>query len=274
MVGLGEAGKNIASLFKPHTKNYKIIVLDEDEGIDKKDSVEDYDKINFKFKQKGLKSHDEAILFVCGSGKIAGACLRVLEALRTFKTTVYYIVPDLEFCSKKEKLRHKVHFGVLQEYARSGMINELVVMDNKILIELAGAGTTLKYYDKVNYFIYNTIQNLMFCKHVDSDFGKLHDKKNISRISTIGLGKFEEQEKILFSLDNITETCYIINIEEQDLDNDSQVIPNCQEIVRRNKEKGRDTSFAIWKSSEESHYYSIHYTHYIQETINEKTNRT
>ena len=33
MVGLGEAGKNIVNLFKPHTKNYKIIVLDEDEGV-------------------------------------------------------------------------------------------------------------------------------------------------------------------------------------------------------------------------------------------------
>ena len=78
LVGLGEAGKNIVSLFKPHTKNYKIIVLDENQGIDKKDSVEEYDEIDFKFKQKGLKSHSEAILFVCGSGKIAGASLRVL----------------------------------------------------------------------------------------------------------------------------------------------------------------------------------------------------
>lgn len=267
MIGLGAAGNNIVSLFKPHTKNYKIITLDEGNGIEKKDSVEEYDEIDFKPKQRGLKSHDEASLFVCGSGKIAGSILRVLEAFKDLKTTIYYIVPDLEFCSRKEKLRHKVHFGVLQEYARSGMIDELVILDNKALIKFAGPGTTLKYYEKVNYFIYSTIQNLMYCKHMDSDFGKLHDKKDISRISTIGFGKFEEEEKMLFALDNITETCYIINIEEEDLDNDSQVIPNCQGLVRENKEKGRDTSFAIWKSSEESHFYSIHYTHYIQETM-------
>ena len=30
MVGLGEAGNNIVDLFKPHTKNYKIICLDRD----------------------------------------------------------------------------------------------------------------------------------------------------------------------------------------------------------------------------------------------------
>tara|TARA_R100000030_G_scaffold6695_1_gene4567 strand:+ start:694 stop:1500 length:807 start_codon:yes stop_codon:yes gene_type:complete len=267
MIGLGQAGCNIAKLFKPHAKNYKIILLDADNGLDEKATVEEYDEIDFKFKQKGLKSHDEASLFVCGSGKIAGATLRVLEAIGTFKITVYYIVPDLEFCSREEKLRHKVHFGVLQEYARSGVINELVILDNKQLIDLIGAGTTLKYYEKVNYFIYSTIQNLMYCKHVDPDFGKIHKRKDISRISTIGLGNFDEEEKLMFALDNITETCYIINIEEEDLDNDSQVIPNCQGLVRENKEKGRDTSFAIWRSSEESSFYSLHYTHYIQETI-------
>ena len=267
MIGLGRAGCNIAKLFKPHTKNYKIILLDADKGIDQKSSVEEYDETDFKFKQKGLKSHNEASLFVCGSGKIAGATLRVLEALTPFKTTVYYIIPDLEFCSREEKLRHKVHFSVLQEYARSGMISEVVILDNKRLINLVGAGTTLKYYEKVNYFIYSTIQNLMYCKHVDPDFGKLHEKKDISRISTIGFGNFDEEEKLMFGLDNITETCYIINIEGEDLDNDSQVIPNCQGLVRENKEKSRDTSFAVWRSSEESGFYSLHYSHYIQETI-------
>ena len=265
MIGLGEAGNNIVSLFKSHTKNYKIITLDEDKGIEKKSSAEEYDQIQFKYTQKDLKSHDEASLFVCGSGKIAGASLRVLEALKGFKTFVYYIVPDLEFCSREEALRHKVHFNVIQEYARSGMINEMIVLDNKSLMLVAGAGTALKYYEKVNFLIYSTIQNLMYCKHTDPDFGKLHEKRDISRISTIGFGKFEEEEKLMFPLDNITETCYIINIEEKDLDNDPQVIPNCQGLVRESKEKGRDTSFAIWRSSEENHFYSLHYTHYVQE---------
>lgn len=264
MIGLGEAGKNIVELFKPHTKNYKIITIDEGEGIEKQNTSEDYDSIDFKFTQKGLKSHDEAFLFVCGSGKIAGASLRILEALKGFKTTIVYIVPDLEFSSDKEQKRHKVHFGVLQEYTRSGMIHEMIILDNKTLLEHAGTGTALKYYDKVNYFIYSTIQNIMYCKHVEPDFGRLHEKKDISRISTIALGKFGEEEKFLFPLDNVTETCYIINIEEEDLDNDPEVIPRCQQIVRENKEKNRNTSFAIWRSSEENHYYSTHYTHFIQ----------
>ena len=265
MVGLGEAGKSIVELFKPHTKNYKIIILDEDDGIEKKNCVEEYDENPIKFKQRGLKSHDEAILFVCGSGKIAGASLRVLEALKDYKTTVVYIVPDLEFASEKQRKRHKVHFGILQEYTRSGMVNEMIILDNKTLFSIAGAGTALKYYEKVNYFIYSTFQNLLYCMHVNPDFGRLHDKKEVSRISTIGMAKFREEEKLLFSLDNITETCYLINIDEEDLNNDEDIIPSCQQIIRDNMALERQSSFAIWKSSEENHLYSIHYTHFIQE---------
>jgi hypothetical protein len=266
LVGLGEAGKNIVKLFKPHTKNYKIIILDENDGIEKKDSVEQYDSEPIKFNYRGLKSHDQAALFVCGSGKIAGASLRVLEALKGYKTTVYYIVPDLEFCSREEKLRHKVHFGVLQEYTRSGMIEEIVILDNKILLEVAGHGTVTDYYEKVNFFIYNTIQNIMFCKHVDPKFGKIKERRNISRISTISIGSLDsEDETILFSLNGITESMFLMNIEEDDLSTDNTIIPKCQQIVRDNKSKERDSSFAIWHASEESHYYCLHYTHFIQE---------
>ena len=267
IVGLGEAGKNIAKLFKPHTKLYKVIELDAGEGLEEKDSVEKYDEIDFKFKQRGLKSHDEAILFVCGSGKVAGVSLRVLEALKSYETTVYYIVPDLEFCSRDEKLRHKVHFGILQEYTRSGMIKEMVILDNKVLLGIAGHGTVSNYYEKVNFFIYSSIQNIMFCKHVKPEFGKVKQRKDISRISTIGLGSLDsDDEKMFFSLDNITESMFLMNIEEEDLATDNTIIPKCQQIVRENKMKDRDTSFAIWHSSEESHFYSLHYTHFIQET--------
>ena len=267
LVGLGNAGKNITKLFKPHTSLYKIIVLDEDDGISKKEKVEEYDEDPIKLKQRGLSKHDEAMLFVCGSGKVAGASLRVLEALKAFKTTICYIVPDLEFCSQEELRRHRAHFGIMQQYVRSGMVDEMIILDNRVLLETAGTGTVSDYYEKVNYFIYSTFQNLLYCTHTKPDFGRLHIPKNISRISTITIGPFlEDDEKMLFELDNITETCYYINIEEEDLNGDEGTIPRCQQILRNNKSFSRETSYSIWKSSEESHLYAKHYTHFIQET--------
>ena len=75
LVGLGEAGKNIAKLFKPHSKNYKVITVDENDGLDSRQSVEEYDEQPIKVTSRGRKSHAEGILFVCGSGKVSGITL-------------------------------------------------------------------------------------------------------------------------------------------------------------------------------------------------------
>jgi hypothetical protein len=266
IVGIGSAGCKIADLFKQQ-EQYHVELLDEDKGIKKKNSVEEYDSIDYKPRKKAIKTATDGILFVCGAGKIAGATLRVLEGLKRVKMKVVYIYPDLEFSSTKEKKRNKVHFRVLQQYARSGLINELILMDNKIIMEQVGHGTVLNYFDKVNQYIYNIIHTLNYCDNVDPDFDARHELKEISRISTIGCGNFEEnEEKLFFLLDNITETSYIININEEELTNDVSVLPNVKAMVKENKELDRETSFAIWSTEEsESYFYTRHYTHFIQE---------
>ena len=265
IAGLGQAGKEIAKLFKPH-KQYRIISLDEGEGLEHQTSVEDYDAQPVKINKRGLKKHEKGILFVCGSGKVAGATLRVLEALTDIEMDVFYIVPDLEFCSREQQRRHRVHFNVLQEYARSGKIKNIILASNKELLRVAGAGPISRYYEKVNFYIYNLIQNILYCKHTKAEFGQIQKPKEISRITTFGFGDMEsEGENLLFPLDNITETCYLYNIDEEDIDNDPNIMPQIQQMIRDNKTQGRETSYAIWKASDYNLFYSIHHTHFIQE---------
>ena len=265
IIGLGKAGCNISELFKKH-KQYQVELLDEGKGIKKCGSVEEYDSIDYKPRKKAIKSATEGILFVCGSGKISGATLRVLEGLKHVKMTVVYIGPDLEQCSNLESKRHKVHFGILQQYARCGSIEELLVLDNKIIAGFVGYGTVLKYYDNVNHYIYSMIHTLNYCNNVKPDFDTRHEIKDISKISTLGWGIFgEKEEKTFFSLDNITETSYIININEDELNNDVTVMPTVQAMVKDNKALNRETSFGIWSTKEEKSYFYIkHCTHIIQ----------
>ena len=269
IVGLGQAGCSIAEFFKEH-EQYHVELLDEGKGLKKCSIVEDYDSINYKPRKKAIKTAAQGILFVCGSGKIAGATLRVLEALKHVKMTVAYLCPDLEYSSMDEQQRHRVHFNVLQEYARSAMVEELLLFDNKTLIDLVGHGTIYDYYKKVNHYIYTAIHTLNYCNNVKPEFSSVHIPKEVSRISTLGYGLLEKkEEKLFFPLDNITETCYIININEEELANDISILPNVKAMAKESKDLGRETSFAIWSTEEtESYYYTKHYTHFIQkETI-------
>jgi hypothetical protein len=265
IVGLGQAGCNIASLFKQHNQ-YHVELLDAGKGIKKCKTVEEYDRLDYKPRKKAIKSADYGILLVCGSGKVAGATLRVLDGLKHVKMTVVYLVPDLEHTGKKEKLRHRAHYNVLQQYARTGMFDNLLLLDNKILEETTGHGTIYNYYEKMNYLIYSMIHTLNYCNNIDPEFGELNETKEISRISTIGYGLLEQkEEKLFFPLDNITETDYIININEEELSNDVSILPTIKVMVKDNKKLERETSFAIWSTEEkESYYYTRHYTHHIQ----------
>jgi hypothetical protein len=268
IIGLGQAGCSIAKLFKQH-KQYHVELLDEDSGIKKQKTVEGYDSIAYKPRKKAIKSASEGILFVCGSGKIAGATLRVLEGISHVKMTVIYLIPDVEYLSDTERRRHKVHFNVLQQYARSGMISEFMIVDNKTLVDLVGTGTVYNYYEKVNHYIYSSVHTLNYCQNTKPEFGKIHSPKEHSRITTVGWGLVDDKdEKLFFLLDNITETRYIISINQDELNNDVQVLPNVQGIVRENKKLDRESSFALWSTKEEkSYYYVKHYTHYIQEDL-------
>ena len=271
IVGLGKAGCKIAELFKKHNQ-YHVELIDEGKGIKKFSNVEDYDSVNYRPRKKAIKSATEGILFVCGSGKVSGATLRILDGLRGVEMKVVYVYPDLEFSSTKEKKRNRVHFNVLQQYARSGLIKELILLDNKLLLDHVGHGTVLNYFDKVNEFIYAVLHALIYCDNVEPEFDARQDLKEISRISTIGWCPFEEsEEKMFFPLDNITETSYIISINEEDLVSDVSVLPNVKSMVKQNKNLNRETSFAIWSTEEtESYYYTKHYTHFIQEIKKEE----
>ena len=264
VIGIGQAGCSVGKLFKKH-KTYQVVLLDEDKGLPKKSTVEDYDSIQYKVPKTWLTKHSEALVIVSGCGKIAGTTLRVLEPLKSLKLTVCYIVPEIDYISSEAKLRHKVHFNVLQEFTRSGMINELIIFDNELALEHFGHGPIKDYYSSINFYYYSCLHMNNYSKNVKPIFGEHHTPKQISRITTIGLTNLSnDEEKLLFPLDNITETCYIINASEDDLKTNDDLVPTIKDLANINKNENRETSFAVFETSQETNVYVKHFTHFLQ----------
>jgi len=267
MIGLGEAGKNIAKLFKPHSKNYKVILLDENEGLEKKDTVEEYDSIDFKFKQRGLKSHDEAILFLCGSGKVAGASLRILEALRDYKTSVYYIIPDLEFCSREGKRRHRVHFNVIQEYTRSGLFKNMTIISNTKVEEIIGNVPIKNYFSTLNQTIYYVIHYMNYFANKKPLIGNLSNPSEVQRIRTFGMiNPHNLSEKMFYELDMARDTSYYVCITSDRLETDGTLHKKLVDTLKNKPRNAfKNLSYAIYESNTDSDFgFCIAHTNAVQ----------
>ena len=262
IIGLGKAGTNIANLFKVD-KNYKVFTYDGGNNVTTQSSAEDYEKKFTKKKELSRIKNKTIWLFVCGAGKISGATLRLLEQTKENRINVVYIIPDLSILSDQAKKRHRVCSGVLQEFARSGLLNAIYFVSNESMINIVGESPLSSYYDKMNELLFNCVHSLNVYDDTEPIFGGSHEPKEISRIRTFAFREIEkEQKKLFFPLDNVTETCYIYSINETELEKNTNLISEIKGMM----DKDIISSFSIYPTSHEYSYaYGIYYTHFTQE---------
>ena len=134
IIGLGRAGCNLAAAFGkfPQYDTYGIDAHKEaDVTIKERETHEEYEKHFPSLKRKFKFTNEEIIFIIGGSGRISGATLRLLEPFREGnKIFVLYVQPDLALLSETQKKQEKIVKNILQEYARSGMIECVYLVDN------------------------------------------------------------------------------------------------------------------------------------------------
>ena len=261
-IGLGNAGINICRKLSNLGK-YKTIELHGGKGLPECQTHEEYETSVPKLGNKLRLGRDQDIwLIVCGAARVSGTTLAILEQIKDREVKVIYIVPDSFFMSSTQKKQHRVVFNVLQQYARSGMIDSIWFFDNKLISDIVGEGTLGAFYNNVNSAIANFLANYSWFRNTQPIMGNLHEPKNISRIRTVSIGEIEKnEENLYFLLDNITESCYYYSISSHKKENDKYLLKN----IRTYLETKNNTTFGIWENgSEHSFFYSIKFTHYIQ----------
>ena len=262
-IGIGNAGINICRKLSNLGK-YKTIELHGGKGLPECQTHEEYESSVPKLAKKLKLGKDQDIwLIVCGAARVSGATLAILEQMKDREVKVMYIVPDSFFMSATQKKQHRVTCGVLQQYARSGMIHSLWLMDNKLISNIVGEGALGSYYDNANSAIANFLANYNWFKNTQPIMGNLHEPKEMSRIKTVSIGELEKnEENLYFLLDNITESCYYYSISSHKKENDKNLLSN----IRSYLENKQNTTFGIWENgSNHSYFYSIKFTHFIQE---------
>ena len=271
VVGLGRAGCNIARAFSkfPQYETYGIDThKDADITIKKRTSHESYDthfpdlKRRLKFKNK------EALIITCGSGQISGAILRLLGQLQNNELRVIYVQPDLSLLSEVQRMQERIVRNVLQEYARSGAINRVYLVDNVAIERSVGDVSISGYYDVLNQAIVNTIHMINVFENSEPVIGNFITPTEISRIATVGIVDLagpEEKENWFYGLTECRDVVYYYGINKDDLKNDGTLFRKINEFVKSKLDDKMSVSYGVFETTYEQKYcYCIKYSSMVQ----------
>jgi len=269
LVGLGKAGCSIARAFGkfPQYDTYGIDVEKQaDITIKKRKTHEDYDTHFPNLKRKLKFSDEDLYVVVCGAGQISGGILRLLEQLKNNDITILYIQPDLTLASEVQKKQEKIVRNVLQEYARSGLVDSIWLLDNQMVEKGIGDVPILGYYDVLNQAIVNTVHMINVFKNTEPVLGSFIAPSNLSRIATIGIVDVEkEQEKWFYDLTGVRDVVYYYGINEEELESNGSLFKTITNYVKSKVNDGMNISYGVFKTTYEQKYcYCIKYSSMVQ----------
>ena len=267
VIGLGKAGCAIADKFSQYPQ-YKIFKIDSEDIAEnsnsekllkRKTSPEQYETNTPSVKAFLKQSTDDVLFILSGSGAISGSSLRILGQLSKMKRNinVLYIKPNIEFLGSNNKAQERLVRNVLQEYARSGKLARLYMVDNKIVESVIGEVPVFGYYDRLNDLISSTLHMVNLYDHQSPVHSTSFETSDMARVSTFGVIDTETgKEKLFFLLDNTSEKCYYYAINQKTLETDGTLMKKIIDNIGNNTSKEGDikTSFRIHSTDYEKDY--------------------
>ncbi len=272
IIGLGNAGCAIATEFEqyPQYKIYKIDVAlqgDRCYSFPECETAEECESADLPFLKEFFEDLVGPTTFIVGgSGKISCASLRILEVIRDRPLSVLYVKPDTSLMGERQLLRERVVFGVLQEYSRSGVFEDIRIVSNESLDDIIGGAPILGYYGELNRSLVGTLHMLNVFDNSDPIVGSREKPYLTHRISTVGVcDPYTMQEKMLFSLDNPREKCYIYGVSEEKLRNDKTLLKKITKQVKSKMKEDLKVTYAIYSVPyDEDIIYVVERTPHIQ----------
>tara|TARA_B100000214_G_scaffold309688_1_gene241352 strand:+ start:598 stop:1458 length:861 start_codon:yes stop_codon:yes gene_type:complete len=264
VIGLGKLGCAIAEELTQYPE-YRIYKIDAE--IDERGSLalgtsqdmegyeRDFDSTAAEIYLRSIKPDDSILLVVTGGDPISGCALKLLQCIKDANINVMYIAPDREMISEVQKRDDKICFNILQEYARSGVFNRLVLVRKPVVEKLMGDVSIQQYEKSISYFISYTIAMINYFEHTDSIVANKIAPVDWCRIGTYGVSSLEEENQdvnLLFPLEAISDIHFFYGVPSKDLDDDPTLMKKIKDHVKSFKNDTVSTSFSVYSTSFES----------------------
>ena len=278
VIGLGNAASAIVEKFKD-VPQYSVYTMN--------DKVARTSKYKFKLKAYKEPEHyeqnipvlkkffseisDRVQFFIVGGSYSSNYSLGILEQLKDKTVDVIYIKPDTELLTGYPVLIENTVFGVLQEYARSGVFNSITIMSNLEIERSLGELPIKAYYDSLNQFIFSTIHHVNYFTNSEPEIGCVSRPAEINRIRSIaGINLTNLEEIWLFGLDTPRELCYYLAINSERLETEGGLHRKLVDMLKdKPRNAFRKISYAIYETPYSDFGFCVAHTNVVQN--NQKT---
>jgi len=275
IVGIGNGASAIAEKFSQFPQYNVYVLNDKVEKSTRKarklkrfKDPEEYESNVPDLTKYFSKIDDHVQVFVVGSSYSSNYTLGILSQIKDKKIDVFYIKPDTTLLTGVPLLIERAVFGVLQEYARSGLFNSITLISNKSLEEALERVPIKKFYDHLNTSIASTVHYLNYFAHNEPEIGIVAPPLEHARIRAVAILEPKNiEEKWLFELDSPRQICYYLCINKEKLETDGGLH---KKIVDRLKKKPRNAfrkiSYAIYETEHGKDFgFVVAHTNAIQQ---------
>jgi len=266
IVGLGQCGCNIAEKFAKYSQ-YEVYLFDSEERegknfklLKEQKSHEEYEE---NFPHCEFQPEYEETIFICAtSGTITGASLKVLEKFKNTEVRVVLIIPEEAEMLETYAMQHKLIFNALQDYARSGVFKDIILISNEILEDTIPDVTFLNKHDKINEVVSYSLHLINVFEHTKPVSRTKIDHKEHCRILSLGSYDYKNNsEKMYFFLDNFVESVYYMSIPKKILEKDFELV----KLIKSNFKEKENSSYQVYSNSFDYDYgIVVQRTHFHQ----------
>lgn len=221
---------------------------------------EEYESMQMSKLHRWLsKIESKCTIFLCGASDSTGITLRALEHLhkKGVKMEIVYFMPEIEVLSETKILNERSVRGILQNFARSGLFEKICLVSNQRLEEIAGSTNVIDYYKQINHVFTSTYYMMDVFKNIKPITSTFKKPIESCRITTIGLGSIENEEKLFFPFENEVEMVYYYCINEKKLKTEENLFRAITDNVKAKITSERKVSFGIYPTQYDNDYIYV-----------------
>mgnify|MGYP003626415458 FL=1 len=274
IVGIGTGASAIAKKFSSQNQ-YSVYAMSAEvpETVDSAfrleayENPEEYEKNIPDLSEYFKTINDKVQVFIVGSSYSSNYSLGILEQIKDKQIDVFYIKPDTELLTGTPKLIENAVFGVLQEYARSGLLDSVTIFSNQEIEKILGNVPIKNYYDVINDAIFSTVHYMNYFEHSEPLIGHISKRSEISRIRTAGMLDTENlEEKWFFDLDMRRDMCYYLCINEDKLASEGGLHKRVVDQLKKKPDNEFEKiSYAIYETDHKEDFgFCVAHTNAVQ----------